>query len=210
MGCPVKIWIICAGQSARPRRCDSAAFDALCAAEADAEIEESRVWPMQRAGRAVYVAPGRACRQTARLFFGEDETVAEPLLAAVPQRASVRSARALPLWLWLLLARLRELFGGKSEERRQAETRADALLGRLGAEAEDCVLICPLSFLRVLLDRLRVHGYCVSRDGAFRLKPLERFLVTRRDMHCGGCSHNCMLSNPGCGVGRDKAARNSG
>ena len=25
--------------------------------------------------------------------------------------------------------------------------------------------------------------------------------------HCGGCAHDCSLSNPGCGVGKEAAAR---
>ena len=64
-------------------------------------------------------------------------------------------------------------------------------------------------FIALLLDRLRVRGYCVARTGLGRVQPLERLLLTRRDMHCGGCAHNCLLSNPGCGIGRDKAARKS-
>ena len=40
-----------------------------------------------------------------------------------------------------------------------------------------------------------------------KIQPLERFLVSRREEHCGGCQHNCFLSNPGCGVGREKAMR---
>ena len=64
-------------------------------------------------------------------------------------------------------------------------------------------------FIALLLDRLRVRGYCVARTGLGRVQPLERLLLTRRDMHCGGCGHNCLLTNPGCGIGRDKAARKS-
>ena len=65
----------------------------------------------------------------------------------------------------------------------------------------DCVLT------EALLDRARVHCYTQARSGIFRYRPWERILVTRRNLHCGGCSHNCLLTNPGCGVGRDKAQR---
>ena len=68
----------------------------------------------------------------------------------------------------------------------------------------DCILTAEL------LDRARPRGYTMARTGIFAFRPWERILLTKRSAHCGGCRHNCRLSNPGCGVGRDKAARNSG
>ncbi|MBR1457349.1 MAG: hypothetical protein IJ594_09370, partial [Oscillospiraceae bacterium] len=122
-------------------------------------------------------------------------------------RAFRDTARLLPLWLWRLMAWLQSLFGGGRQPKEEGVRRAEALIARLEETERDCVLVCPISFVRVLLDRLRIHSYCINRGGVIRLRPLERILITRRDMHCGGCSHNCFLSNPGCGVGRDKAAR---
>ena len=34
-------------------------------------------------------------------------------------------------------------------------------------------------------------------------------VISEKEAHCGGCGHNCFLSNPGCGVGREKALRRS-
>ena len=62
-------------------------------------------------------------------------------------------------------------------------------------------------FLSVLLRRLRAHGFVVQRTGFMEIKPFERFVASGKEAHCGGCLHNCYLSNPGYGVGHDKAAR---
>ena len=59
----------------------------------------------------------------------------------------------------------------------------------------------------LLMDALRRRGCCFNRFYTGAVRPLERILATSRTAHCGGCGHNCMLSNPGCGVGRDKAHR---
>ena len=82
-----------------------------------------------------------------------------------------------------------------------------AYLSRLEKEGKDCMLVADCLLTAELLDRLRLRGYTVSRSGIFRYRPWERILLTRRDQRCGGCGHNCLLENPGCGVGRDKAAR---
>ena len=79
----------------------------------------------------------------------------------------------------------------------------------LEKEEKDCVLIADCILTEELLDRARVRGYTRARTGIFRYRPWERVLLTKRSVHCGGCAHNCLLSNPGCGIGRDKAARKS-
>ena len=88
--------------------------------------------------------------------------------------------------------------------------RADALIRKLEEAGGDSLLITYPIFLAELLDRFRVHNYVVQRGGLFRFQPLEKIVISRKDEHCGGCQHNCFLSNPGCGVGRDKAMRRKG
>ena len=207
----MKIWILCCGKAEQPLpgRCSAGEFEALCLQEAEAPIARQAVHPFRLDAPRLYVAPGRAARETAALFFPDAQPAEEPLLAPVPDRAFCRSKRPLPLWLWRLMAWLLRLFA-PDPERKASLARADTLLDRLEGEGQDCFLICAPSFLRILLDRMRIRGYCRQRSGVFRLKPLERILLSRRDLHCGGCAHNCFLSNPGCAVGRDKARRQKG
>ena len=204
----MKIRIICCGKSRfnPPKRCTAQSFQAYCAGEADRAILEKTVHPLRAEGRAVYTAPGLAARQTAALYYGDTETVDEPLLAAVPVTVTGSAERTLPRWLWRFLLWLWRCFGAGKQP---AIDQAERLIQKLEASGEDCILICQASFAKILLDRFRRHGGVITRGGILRLRPLEQILVTRRDMHCGGCQHNCLLSNPGCGVGRDKAARKS-
>ncbi|MBR5429601.1 MAG: hypothetical protein IK116_03640 [Firmicutes bacterium] len=205
----MKIRIICCGASRfhPPRRCSAQVFAAYCAGEADRAIRKEPVHPLRAEGRTIYAAPGQAAQQTAALFYGETETVEEPLLSTVPVAVGGPAERTLPRWLWFLLLWFWRFFGAGKQP---AVDQAEQLIQKLEASGEDCILVCQASFARILLDRLRRHGGVITRSGVFCLRPLEQILITRRDMHCGGCQHNCLLSNPGCGVGRDKAARKSG
>ncbi|MCH5259641.1 MAG: hypothetical protein J1F18_07805, partial [Lachnospiraceae bacterium] len=81
------------------------------------------------------------------------------------------------------------------------------LLDLLEAKNQDCILISHPSFIKILLNRFSARGYCITGRNTVRIAPLNRLLITKWDMHCGGCGHNCLLSNPGCGVGRDAARR---
>ncbi len=92
-------------------------------------------------------------------------------------------------------------------DRREGRERADALIDELEKRGEDCILISHPGMIASLIDALRVRGYCVQRTGMGRIKPFEQMLLSKRGEHCGGCGHNCLLSNPGCSIGRDKAAR---
>lgn len=86
-----------------------------------------------------------------------------------------------------------------------ARSRAEALAALLTQEGRDCVLISHPAQIPQLMDALRRRGYCFNRSNLGAIRPLERILATSRTAHCGGCGHNCMLSNPGCDIGRDKA-----
>lgn len=209
----MKTLIVSIGKTAvsRERSCDSSEFDRLRQAESACDIipiEDKRI---SADGRQVYVGPGRAARQTAEQYFTDASITVEPLLDEIPQRSYKDTNKKLPLWLWRLMACLQQFFGirRQPETKKQAKARAEKLIAQLEAQGRDCILVSYPGFIKVLLDRFQAHGYCIARSGVFGISPLERVLITKRDMHCGGCSHNCLLTNPGCGVGRDKARRHS-
>ena len=209
----MKIWIVCTGEpeGLRPKRCTAEEFEQAAARAAAAEPERSGEKKIAGEGRLVLTAPCPAARRTAALCVDGGERRDEPLLAPVEERA-FREVGGAPLWLWRQMAKLQRAAGSprQPESRRQIDARAETLLCRLEEDETDCVLVADCLLAERLLDRARIHGYAIARTGIFRYRPWERVLVTRRNMHCGGCGHNCLLSNPGCGIGRDKAARHSG
>ena len=189
--------------------CNSADYDALCRAMPDCDIETVKSEPISSNNRPVYVSSGKGALQTAKLLFTDAAIVEETLLGEVPQRAYKDTEKKLPLWYWQFMASLQRFTGNnrQPETMSQAKVRANKLVDLLESHNQDCVLISHPIFIRVLLDCLSAHGYRITRTNFFRIAPLERILITKPDMHCGGCGHNCLLSNPGCGVGRDAAKR---
>lgn len=204
--------LCCAFPASVPARLDAAGFASFCRNRADLAIERPPVKQILVQGRDVYLAGGEAPRQTAELLLaGPVELSREPLLDEVPMAPFADTAKALPLGLWLRMAWLQRSLGSsrQPESKKAALKRADALIDKLERRERDCILIGFPAFIALLLERFRARGWCDARSGVFAVQSLERILLTRRDDHCGGCSHNCLLTNPGCGVGRDKAMRKS-
>ena len=206
----MRIWIICSGESSAPvpRRCGAGEYAALCEKRLCLTAPAGQGHVVEANGRKLYISPRGAAHGTAALLVSGARAVCEPLLDEIPP-ALPRKEKSRALWLWDFQSRLRWSHGGKRvpESRKESRARADALLDRLEREGEDCILISHPRFISVLCDRLRVRGYCAQRTGFGRVRPFEQMLLSRRDEHCGGCQHNCLLSNPGCNIGRDKAAR---
>jgi hypothetical protein len=125
----------------------------------------------------------------------------------IPVRSFADTEKEYPVETWLrkAAAQRRRADLRQPESREEVITRADQLIRKV--EGSDCILIAGPLFLAELLDRLRIHNYVIQRTGMIKIQSLERFVVSRKDEHCGSCQHNCFLSNPGCGIGRDKAIR---
>lgn len=209
----MKIWILVTGEEEGlwPRRCGAAEFAEAVrrAAEEPPRSREER--KLSAEGWEVLIAPSPAARRTAELCVEGGSRLEEPLLSPVTERP-YREDGERPLWLWRLMALVQRRRGDprQGESRKALAARAEELFARLAEEEKDRILIADRLLAGELMDRARIHGCDLARTGMFAPSPWERILITRRDQHCGGCRHNCLLSNPGCGVGRDKAARKSG
>lgn len=202
----MRIWIICSGgkRARLPGRCTLSEYAALRQGELDGEAMLDGAAAVAANGRKLYVSPRACAAETAARLVTGAEGVIEPLLDE-PEPA-VRGDRTLPTWLCRLTAWLYGILGaGKKECRDRAAMFAD----RLESEGGNAIIISHPRTIAALIDVLRVRGYCVQRTGIGRIKPPEQMLLSMRDEHCGGCAHNCLLSNPGCNIGRDKAARHS-
>ena len=201
----MRVWIISSGEAAikSPGRGTFGEYNAWRERALDGGVEKTEGHRVEASGRKLLCSPRLSARETAERLVSGAEADIVPLLDELP-RPQTRSGISLPFWLWGILVWLRSLFGeGKKEARR----RADALIDRLESEGKDCILLSHPAMIAALMDALRVRGYCAQRTGFGRVRPFEQMLLSRRDEHCGGCAHNCLLANPGCSIGRDKAAR---
>ena len=146
-------------------------------------------------------------RETAEILFERTGPIeATPLLDDVPIRAFRDTGKALPLWLWKAMgeAQWRADSRRQGETRYQTERRVEKLADRLEAESKDCIVICRGLTLAALKTVLRRRGFLLE-GGGLAPKPLERVRATKKILHCGGCHHNCLLSEAKCHIGREKA-----
>lgn len=207
----MKILIICSGKTAMTweKRYSSADFDKAVQSMPDCDIEAVTNERNSSNGRPVYVSSAKSASQTAELLFTDAAIVEEALLDEVPMRSYKDTDKKHPLWFWQFMASLQRLSGNsrQPETNSQTKARAEKLLNFLESQDQDCILISHPIFINVLLGQLRKRRYCITRRNILRITSLERIVITKWNMHCGGCSHNCLLSNPGCGVGRDAAKR---
>lgn len=90
-----------------------------------------------------------------------------------------------------------------SRVRQESRSLAEELL----EQNEACVAAADPARLEMFLRALRRRGFVVRRSRVGPIRPGEKIFLSQRKDHCGGCSHNCLLKNPGCGVGQDKARR---
>lgn len=198
----MKLWLICSAEGAMPAGVlDSAAYCAARREALNAPVIPEGEKPLRGEGRRVYISSAPAARASAEaLCPGTERSVHAGLDEAEPVPGILPGA-ALPL---TLRARLDAPGGAVKKDARK---RAGELIAELEKDGQDCVLFSHPGQIPLLMDALRLRGYCFSRFYTGAVRPLERILVTSRTAHCGGCGHNCMLSNPGCGVGCDKARR---
>ena len=191
----------------RPARCDAAGFERAAAEEPTRGIVQTAVQKSDARRYRIHTGTARAAKETAELLFDFSEAPERtPLLDEVPLRAFTETDAAYPLRLWNTLGEAQWYLGS----RRQAESRQDTLrrvggfVDALEAEDRDCIVVCGARTLSALKTVLRRRGYCIE-GGDLRPRPLERIRATKRTLHCGGCHHNCLLTEPKCQIGRAKA-----
>ena len=194
----MKLYIVVAGQRPLPRgRLDAAAFAAAWEEALASFAPPETAHEIKLGGRRLLVSPRASAAQTAALLLPGAKAETEPMLDELSP-APAREGTA-PVWL-----RLR-----RSARQKAGAARAEELYARLESEGRDCVLVTHPLFAAALLEAARKRGCVAQRSGLGALRPWERILLSKRTEHCGGCRHNCLLSDPGCPVGRDKAARKS-
>lgn len=186
---------------------DAASFERAAAEELLRPIAPVTVKKGDASAYRIYTGTTPASVQTAELLFDYTEPpVRTSLLDDVPLRAWKETDRTYPAGRWRLMARAQWRFGGgrQAETRRDTLARAGELIDRLEAEGRDCIVISRGLTMEALKTALRRRGYTVEGGGLVP-RPLDRLRAAKQTERCGGCNHNCLLSNPKCDVGRNKA-----
>lgn len=205
----MSILIICTGESVCKAAgvLNSSEFDAAVQAELSSDILAYSGRKQDPVGRRVLIGEGRLAMSTAEQLLLPCDVTVDSLLNEIPLHSFTDTEKrfSVDIWKRKAAAQRKHADPRQPESRDMVIARAEQFLKK--TEGCDTLLITYPLFLVELLDRLRVHNYVVQRTGILKIQPLERFIVSRKEEHCGGCQHNCFLANPGCGIGRDKAMR---
>lgn len=165
-------------------------------------------------GYKVYISDLSRTYDTALQIFGGEEGLAKcielvktPLLNEVPKRSYKDTKSKHAKGWWTMRSRIQWFFNSsrQPETKKDTKIRAKKAADLIEQGNADAVVISHEFFLYSLKGEFEKRGYVIERSEMFRIKNWERIRASKRDMHCGGCSHNCLLTSPGCDVGRDAA-----
>lgn len=200
----MKIILLCSlpGEFDLDRACRREEFPALQTAFYQALPREAAPGKTASGAYIYYCSPLPAAAHTLRHAFGQvpaqtAEALGEPLF---PVPESMKEAAPFRRWLQEGVKAFR-----KSDAWAQARAESKAFLAELERQDADCVLISHPERLRILLSLLKKEGYLIEKPRIFGIRPLDRIRASHKSLHCGGCRHNCLLSEAKCHIGRDKA-----
>jgi len=206
---PIKIILILQARTDAPRaaRCDAAAFARAAEAAVFGHAVSESVRKSDASSYRIYTGTRPASAETVEMLFELSEPpVTTALLDDVPLLPFRETSREYPLWLWKALGEVQRLVGSacQRESGRETVRRAKEVADLLEHGGRDCVVVAGTHMMRALRSVLRRRGYLLEGSDLFP-KPLERVRATKRALHCGGCRHNCLLTEPKCRIGREKA-----
>ena len=159
--------------------------------------------------RPVWCSEERRSYETAERLFPGSMIRKTELLNEVPIRSSCDTSHSSGYSRWMLRGRLQWLIGHarQPETRKQSMERASRFLHMLENEGKDCIIVGHGFFLNVFLWKCARSGYRITRGSLLRIDHLERIRIASRNMHCGGCAADCLLTSPKCQTGKEKAAK---
>ena len=129
------------------------------------------------------------------------------LLRELPFDSSPYAGKTLSLSAWQRKAWLQRFFKGMFDKKSESRARAAELIAGIRAAGKNCIIIADEHMVNTLARELKRNGFHIKRGGLIHVDYLERIVATDNEPHCGGCMHDCPLSNPGCMIGKDKAAK---
>ena len=205
----MKIILIQQAQTDMPwaPRCSAQAFARAAEEELSRGAAPVSVRRSDAAAYRVYTGTNRASRETAELLFSlSGPPTQTPLLDEAAPQPFRDTQTEYPLSLWRTMAEVQWALGSarQGESREETLRRAGEFVDRLEEEEWDSVVICRSRIMASLKTVLRRRGYLLE-GGGLRSRPLERVRASKRSLHCGGCHHNCLLTEAKCHIGQSKA-----
>ena len=181
--------------------CNSDSFSTLQQKQKETSIINKTVGEKTNAKYHFYASTHPSSLETIQKLFGKQNITIEPLLDEIKFSASSNKEASYESYIKEAVKRWK-----KSETlQKEVTAECESLIDQLEELDEDTVLVTHLYKMETLLSTLKKRKYLIEKPRLFGIQPLDRIRASKKNMHCGGCKHNCLLTNPKCDIGKDKA-----
>ena len=181
--------------------CNSDSFSNLQQKQKEASIANKTINEKTNAKYHFYASSHPSSLETIQKLFGKQDITIEPLLDEIQFSASSNKEASYENYIKEAVKSFKKCEALQKE----VTTDCEKLIDQLEKLDEDAVLVTHLYKMEILLSTLKKRKYLIEKPRLFGVKPLDRIRASKKNMHCGGCKHNCLLTNPKCDIGRDKA-----
>lgn len=147
-----------------------------------------------------YASRHKSSTETIHKLFGEQDITIEPLLDEVVFSSPIDKEASYASYIKEAKKKWK-----RNDSYNSTKDECEELLKKLEELDEDAVIVSHECKIDTLISIMKKHGYLIEKPRLIGIQPLDRIRASKKSMHCGGCKHNCLLTNPKCDIGRDKA-----
>ena len=182
----------------RSVKCDANTFLELQKKEKEASIINPNISEKTNAKYHFYASLHPSSTETIYKLFGKQDITVDTSLDEVVFSPTINKEMSYASYL----KEAKKLW--KKDNDAQKE-KCEELLKKLESLNEDVVIVSHECLLEVLISVMKKNGYLIEKPRLLGIQPLDRIRASKKNLHCGGCKHNCLLSNPKCDIGKERA-----
>ncbi len=181
--------------------CNSHNFLILQKEEKEANIINPIIGDNIKAKYTFYSSNLVSSQETINKLFGKQNIIIEPLLDEIVFDALIDKDLTYDNYKKEVI----KLWKKNNDSLQIANNQCEDLLKKLEEKDEDAVVVSHPIRIDILINIMKKNGYLIEKPRLFGIKPLDRIRASKKNLHCGNCKYNCLLTHPRCDIGRDKA-----
>ena len=178
--------------------CNANTFLILQQKEKEASIINPTVNEKTNANYHFYASTHPSSTETIHKLFGKQDITIEPLLDEIVFSSTINKEMSYASYI-------KEAKKALKKNDSSINDNCLEFLRKLESLDEDAVVVTHPFILDYLINTMKKSGYLIEKPRLLGIQPLDRIRASKKNMHCGGCKHNCLLTSPKCDIGKDKA-----
>ena len=178
--------------------CNANTFLILQQKEKEASIINPTIANKTNAKYNFYASSHTSATETIHKLFGKQNITIEPLLDEIIFSPTINKEMSYASYI-------KEAKKSLKKDDSSIKNNCLEFLNKLESLDEDAVLVTHPFILDYLINTMKKSGYLIEKPRLLGIQPLDRIRASKKDLHCGGCKHNCLLTSPKCDIGKDKA-----